>query len=65
MKESKFLPGWDKERARRILAHYEPETRENVVGPNMNYPAASRGVSSARKSNLRGKPRGIDPQRNE
>ena len=36
MKENKFPPGWDEERVRRVLAHYEPQTREEAVGPNRN-----------------------------
>ena len=36
MKENKFHPGWDEERVRRVLANYEPQTREEAVGPNRN-----------------------------
>jgi hypothetical protein len=35
-KESTFSPGWDEEKGRRALAHYEPQTREKPVGPNSN-----------------------------
>ncbi len=31
MKQSKFPPGWDEERVRRVLAHYEQETEEEAV----------------------------------
>jgi hypothetical protein len=31
MKQSKFPPGWDEERVRRILAHYEEQTEEEAV----------------------------------
>lgn len=36
MKESRFPPGWDQERVRRVLAHYEQQTHEDAVGPNIN-----------------------------
>jgi hypothetical protein len=31
MKQSKFPAGWDEERVRRILAHYEDQTEEEAV----------------------------------
>lgn len=31
MSESKFPPGWDEERVRRVLAHYEEQTPEQAV----------------------------------
>ncbi len=31
MKQSKFPPGWDQERVRRVLAHYEQQTEEEAV----------------------------------
>ena len=31
MKQSKFPPGWDEERVRRVLAHYEHQTEEEAV----------------------------------
>ena len=31
MKESKFPPGWDEERVRRVLACYEQQTQEEAV----------------------------------
>ncbi len=31
MKHSKFPPGWDEERVRRVLAHYEQQTEEETV----------------------------------
>ena len=31
MKRSKFPPGWDEERVRRVLAHYEQQTGEEAV----------------------------------
>ena len=34
MKESTVPPGWDKERARRVLAHDESPMREEAVGPH-------------------------------
>lgn len=30
-KTSKFPPGWDEERVRRVLAHYESQTEEQAV----------------------------------
>lgn len=30
-KQSKFPPGWDEERVRRVLAHYEEQTDEEAV----------------------------------
>ena len=31
MKKSKFPPGWDEERVRRVLAHYEDQSEEEAV----------------------------------
>ena len=31
MKQSKFPPGWDEERVRRVLDHYEQQTEEGAV----------------------------------
>ncbi len=31
MKQSKFPPGWDEEKVRRLLAHYEQQTEEEAV----------------------------------
>jgi len=31
MKQSKFPPGWDEERVRRVLDHYEQQTEEEAV----------------------------------
>jgi len=31
MKQSKFPVGWDKERVRRVLSHYEDQTEEEAV----------------------------------
>ena len=30
-KHNKFPPGWDEERVRRVLAHYEEQTEEEAV----------------------------------
>ena len=31
MNRNKFPPGWDEERARRVLAHYREQTEEEAV----------------------------------
>lgn len=31
MKQSEFPPGWDEERVRRVLEHYERQTEEEEV----------------------------------
>jgi hypothetical protein len=31
MKQSKFPPGWDEARAKRVLAHYEAQSEEEAV----------------------------------
>ncbi len=31
MKQSKFPPGWNEERVRRVLAYYEQQTEEEAV----------------------------------
>ncbi len=31
MRQSKFPPGWDEERVRRVLAHYEEQTETEAV----------------------------------
>jgi len=31
MKQSRFPPGWDEERVRRVLEHYEAQTEEEAV----------------------------------
>lgn len=30
-KESKYPPGWDEERVRKVLAHYEAQTEEEAL----------------------------------
>ena len=30
MKQNKFPPGWDEERVRRVLVHYEEQTEEEA-----------------------------------
>lgn len=31
MKQSKYPPGWDEERVRRVLEHYETQSEEEAV----------------------------------
>jgi hypothetical protein len=31
MKKSKFPPGWDEERVRRVLAHYEDQSEDEAL----------------------------------
>ena len=31
MKQSNFPPGWDEERVRKVLGHYEEQTEEEAV----------------------------------
>jgi len=31
MRKNQFPPGWDEERVRRVLAHYETQTEEEAV----------------------------------
>jgi hypothetical protein len=31
MKQNQFPPGWDAERVRRVLAHYEEQTEEEAM----------------------------------
>jgi hypothetical protein len=31
MKKNKFPPGWDEERVRRVLAHYENQSEEEAL----------------------------------
>lgn len=31
MNESKFPPGWDEDRVKRVLAHYEEQTEEEAI----------------------------------
>ena len=31
MRKNRFPPGWDEERVRRVLAHYESQTEEEAV----------------------------------
>jgi hypothetical protein len=31
MKQSKFPPGWDEERVRRVLSHYEEQSEHEAV----------------------------------
>ncbi len=31
MKQSKFPPGWDEERVRRVMKHYDEQTEEEAV----------------------------------
>lgn len=34
MKQSKFPPGWDEQKVRRVLKHYEQQTEEEAVAEN-------------------------------
>ena len=34
MRRKRFPPGWDEERVRRVLAHYEQQTEEEAVAEN-------------------------------
>jgi hypothetical protein len=34
MNQGKFPPGWDEERVRRVLAHYEEQTEEEALAEN-------------------------------
>ena len=40
MNENTFPPGWDEERVRRVLAHDEPQMREEAARPNRNRPTS-------------------------
>ncbi|MBI5376951.1 MAG: hypothetical protein HZA77_16075 [Candidatus Schekmanbacteria bacterium] len=31
MRQNKFPPGWDLERVKRVLSHYEPQSEEEAV----------------------------------
>ncbi len=31
MKQSKFPPGWDEQRVRKVIAHYEAQTEDEAV----------------------------------
>ena len=31
MKQSKFPPGWDEQRVRKVIAHYEAQTEDKAV----------------------------------
>ena len=31
MKDTRFAPGWDQERVKRVLAHYETQTEDEAV----------------------------------
>ena len=31
MRQAKYPPGWDEERVRRVLEHYEPQSDEEAV----------------------------------
>jgi aminoglycoside/choline kinase family phosphotransferase len=31
MKQSRFPPGWDEERVRRLITHYEEQTEEEAI----------------------------------
>jgi len=39
MKQSKFPPGWDAERVKRVLAHYESQSGEEAVAEDEAAPA--------------------------
>ena len=45
MNESKFPAGWDEDRAKRVLAHYEEQTEEEAVAEDeAAYEAADQTV---------------------
>ena len=41
MKQSKFPPGWDEQRVRRVLEHYESQTEEEAVAEDESRMAKS------------------------
>lgn len=41
MKQSKFPPGWDEQRVRRVLEHYESQSDEQAVAEDEAAMAAS------------------------
>jgi len=41
MKQSNFPPGWDEQRVRRVLEHYESQTEEEAVAEDEAGMAAS------------------------
>jgi hypothetical protein len=41
MKQSKFPPGWDEQRVRRVLEHYESQSDEEAVAEDEAGMAAS------------------------
>lgn len=40
MKQSSFPPGWDEQRVRRVLEHYESQSEEEAVAEDEAVPAA-------------------------
>jgi hypothetical protein len=44
MKQSKFPPGWDEQRVRRVLEHYESQTEEEAVAEDEAGIAKSTGM---------------------
>ena len=34
MKQSKFPPGWDEQRVRKVIAHYEAQTGDEAIAEN-------------------------------
>jgi hypothetical protein len=44
VKENKFPPGWDEERVRRVLAHYEEQTEAEAAAEDEKRQQAIRAV---------------------
>lgn len=44
MKKNKFPPGWDEERVRRVLAHYEEQTEAEAAAEDEKQQKAIRAV---------------------
>jgi hypothetical protein len=47
MKQSKFPPGWDEQRVKRVLSHYESQSEDEAVAEDEAAPEDSSGTMMA------------------
>ena len=48
MKQTRFPPGWDEDRVRRVLAHYERQTEEEAVAAAIEISVQEEDIKSSR-----------------
>jgi hypothetical protein len=51
MKQSKFPPGWDEQRVRKVIAHYEAQTEDEAVAEDELVPVVKELIAKHHSKN--------------